>query len=57
MKAIFCPVCGGSDLYHEAGGMIGKYHCKRCDYVGVFVIEKDSDEAHKDENAKSDLFS
>ena len=37
-----CPQCGGDDLYYEAGLMTGyKYHCKRCDYIGAFVIEED----------------
>jgi predicted RNA-binding Zn-ribbon protein involved in translation (DUF1610 family) len=37
-----CPQCGGTGLYYEAGFTTGyKYHCKDCDYVGSFVIEKD----------------
>ena len=37
-----CPQCGGTGLYYEAGLVTGyKYHCKDCDYVGAFVIEKD----------------
>jgi len=37
-----CPHCGSSDLYYEAGLITGyKYHCKNCDYIGAFVIEKD----------------
>jgi hypothetical protein len=42
---ILCPHCGGSDLYFEAGLITGyKYHCKHCDYVGAFIIEKEVDE-------------
>ncbi len=37
-----CPHCGGPNLYYEAGLVTGyKYHCKDCDYIGAFVIEKD----------------
>ncbi len=34
-----CPVCGSSDLYYEAGGTEGLYHCKYCGYIGAFVID------------------
>ncbi|MDG6243607.1 MAG: hypothetical protein QCH31_04340 [Methanolobus sp.] len=34
-----CPVCGSPDLYYEAGGIEGLYHCKDCGYIGSFVIE------------------
>lgn len=41
-KILTCPQCGSADLYYEAGLITGyKYHCKRCQYVGPFVIEKD----------------
>lgn len=40
-----CPQCGSADLYYEAALITGyKYHCKKCDYIGAFVIEKDIDE-------------
>ncbi len=40
-----CPQCGSADLYYEAALITGyKYHCKKCDYIGAFVIEKDLDE-------------
>ncbi len=39
-RIIRCPQCGSGRLYYEAGLMTGyKYHCKRCDYIGSFVIE------------------
>ncbi|MBN1539032.1 MAG: hypothetical protein JW939_02725, partial [Candidatus Thermoplasmatota archaeon] len=39
-----CPECMGTELYFESGFMTGyKYHCKNCDYVGSFVIEKQVD--------------
>jgi uncharacterized Zn finger protein len=34
-----CPVCGSLDLYYEAGGTEGLYHCKYCGYIGGFVID------------------
>lgn len=34
-----CPVCGSPDLYYEAGGVEGMYHCKNCGYIGAFVID------------------
>lgn len=35
-----CPVCGSPELYYEAGGYTGKvYHCKKCGYIGSFVVE------------------
>jgi hypothetical protein len=39
---LLCPMCGGKELYYEAGLITGyKYHCKDCDYIGAFVIEKE----------------
>lgn len=44
-----CPECGSADLYYEAALITGyKYHCKKCDYIGAFVIEKDIDEQMDD---------
>lgn len=41
-KILVCPQCGGTELYYETGLITGyKYHCKNCDYIGAFVIEKD----------------
>jgi predicted RNA-binding Zn-ribbon protein involved in translation (DUF1610 family) len=40
-----CPECGSADLYYETALITGyKYHCKRCNYIGAFVIEKDIEE-------------
>jgi transposase-like protein len=42
MKILTCPDCGSSDLYYETGLITGyKYHCKKCQYVGPFVIERE----------------
>lgn len=41
-KVLTCPQCGSADLYYEAALITGyKYHCKKCNYIGAFVIEKD----------------
>lgn len=41
-----CPQCGSADLYYEAALITGyKYHCKKCGYIGAFVIEREMDEA------------
>lgn len=43
-----CPECGSADLYYESALITGyKYHCKKCGYIGAFVIEKDIEEAEK----------
>jgi predicted RNA-binding Zn-ribbon protein involved in translation (DUF1610 family) len=40
-----CPQCGSADLYYETALITGyKYHCKKCGYIGAFVIEKDMEE-------------
>ena len=42
VRVLQCPQCGSTDLYYEAGMVTGhKYHCKKCDYIGAFVIERD----------------
>jgi DNA-directed RNA polymerase subunit M/transcription elongation factor TFIIS len=39
--ALQCPVCGGTNLYYEAGMISGtKFHCKQCQYIGAFVLER-----------------
>jgi len=41
ITALTCPQCGSHDLYYEAALHTGrKYHCKRCDYIGAFIIEE-----------------
>lgn len=50
MRILECPKCGSPDLYYEAGLVTGyKYHCKRCGYIGAFVIERDIDVPGKGE--------
>ena len=36
IKIKFCPQCGSEEVALEAGGVVGKWKCKRCGYVGVF---------------------
>ena len=39
-----CPDCGSDELYYEGGFISGHvYHCKKCDYIGSFVIEREVD--------------
>jgi predicted RNA-binding Zn-ribbon protein involved in translation (DUF1610 family) len=41
-----CPQCGSADLYYETALITGyKYHCKNCNYIGAFVVEKDIEES------------
>ena len=40
-RVLTCPQCGSADLYYEAALITGyKYHCKNCNYIGAFVVEK-----------------
>ena len=42
VRILECPQCHGADLYYEAGLITGyKYHCKTCNYIGAFVIERE----------------
>jgi predicted RNA-binding Zn-ribbon protein involved in translation (DUF1610 family) len=51
-----CPQCGSTDLYYETALITGyKYHCKKCGYIGAFVIEKDFEDLqkeHRDDEAR-----
>lgn len=45
IKVLTCPQCGSADLYYENALITGyKYHCKKCGYIGAFVIEKEIEE-------------
>lgn len=39
MKILVCPVCNSTEVEYDAGGYTGKYYCKRCGYVGSYVME------------------
>jgi hypothetical protein len=48
-RVLVCPQCHGTDIYYETGLMTGyKYHCKRCDYIGAFIIQQDIPESDDD---------
>jgi len=52
-RVLTCPQCGSADLYYEAGLITGyKYHCKRCQYIGPFVIEKEIDISLEEEETE-----
>jgi hypothetical protein len=41
---LICPQCGSTELYRETGGVMGDiYRCKKCTYIGSFVIEGEGD--------------
>ena len=41
---LICPQCGSKELYLETGGVLGDiYRCKKCIYIGNFVIEGEED--------------
>ena len=41
IRVLTCPQCGSADLYYENALITGyKYHCKKCGYIGAFVVEK-----------------
>ena len=39
-----CPQCGSTEVTLFIGGQTGSWKCKRCGYIGVLIIEEDSDE-------------
>ncbi len=43
-RVLICPVCGSTEIELESGGYTGKYMCKRCGYIGSFIIEMDEGE-------------
>ncbi len=50
IKVLTCPQCGSADLYYENALITGyKYHCKKCGYIGAFVIEKQVEEEEEAE--------
>ena len=45
---LICPQCGSTELYLETGGVMGDiYRCKKCTYIGNFVIEGEEDMAEE----------
>ena len=43
-KFLVCPVCNSNEIEFDAGGYTGKYFCKKCGYIGSFVIEMTEEE-------------
>ena len=41
MKVMFCPKCEGTEVEFEAGGITGRYVCKKCGFVGNLFPEKE----------------
>jgi DNA-directed RNA polymerase subunit M/transcription elongation factor TFIIS len=39
-KVLICPECNSNEVMYYLGGNIGYlYECKKCGYIGAFVIE------------------
>jgi transcription initiation factor TFIIIB Brf1 subunit/transcription initiation factor TFIIB len=38
-RILVCPVCNSTEIELDAGGYTGKYYCKKCGYVGSYVLE------------------
>ena len=38
-RVLVCPVCRSTDVELDTGGVSGKYYCKKCGYVGSYVLE------------------
>jgi len=36
-----CPKCLSTRIDFYAAAMTGLYHCKKCGYIGVIIIEED----------------
>jgi len=50
IRVLTCPQCGSADLYYENALITGyKYHCKKCGYIGAFVVEKQIEEEEEAE--------
>jgi len=39
---LVCPQCGSADIFYENAMIAGiVYHCKKCDYIGPVIFERD----------------
>jgi hypothetical protein len=39
---LVCPQCGSADIFYENAMITGiVYHCKKCDYIGPVIFERD----------------
>jgi transcription initiation factor TFIIIB Brf1 subunit/transcription initiation factor TFIIB len=43
-RILVCPVCKSKDIELDSGGYTGKYYCKKCGYVGSYILEMRKDE-------------
>ncbi len=41
---LVCPICKSTEIVFDAGGYTGKYKCKKCGYIGSFIIEMSEEE-------------
>ncbi len=46
-RVLICPICGSIEIELDSAGYTGKYYCKKCRYVGSFIIEMDEGEYQK----------
>jgi|Deesub1362B_J571_1020462.scaffolds.fasta_scaffold00118_18 uncharacterized protein YbaR (Trm112 family) len=44
MRILICPVCKSPEIDLDAGGYTGKYHCRKCGYIGSLIVEVDERE-------------
>ena len=57
-RILVCPVCNSTEIELDTGGFTGKYFCKKCGYVGSYILEmtegeykemmKGEEEMHRD---------
>ena len=46
---LVCPQCGSADIFYENAMITGiVYHCKKCDYIGPVIFERDLTEEELD---------
>jgi len=46
-RVLVCPICASTEIELDTGGYTGKYYCKKCGYVGSFIIELNDSEYKK----------
>ncbi len=44
---LVCPICFSKDIVVDAGGYTGKYKCKKCGYIGTFIIDMSEEDYEK----------
>ncbi|MEM1577342.1 MAG: TFIIB-type zinc ribbon-containing protein [Archaeoglobaceae archaeon] len=38
-KMLVCPICNSNEIDLDTGGYTGKYRCRKCGYIGSFILE------------------